>query len=652
MKRTCTFSLIAILGYALLAGPMPALRAAEDGFVPLFAGDSLQGWKVSDWSNISTPQTVQGMPWRIENGVLYGLNKRTWITSPGEYSDFVLKLESKIGKGANGGIGLRFPLDGDPAYTAMELQVVDHEVYYGGQSTPAQRTASIYDEIAASPEVTKPPGQWNAWEITAKGSHVTVVLNGQKVIDADLSRETKARQQKGPALAQRPLKGHIGFQNLNGEITLRNIMIKELGAGPRESGDGGFVPLFNGKNLDGWVNVNCAPETWQVKDGIIVCSGVPTGVLRTEKQYENYVLELEWRHIKEGGNAGLFIHSDALPAPGQPFTRSIEVQIMDGRDTENYTSHGDVFAIHGATMRPDKPHPGGWMRSLPSERRCKPAGQWNHYRLESRDGTVSLAVNGKVVTRGYDLKPRKGYICLESEGSEVHFRDIRIRELPGSNPPADVVTEKDAGFRSLYNGLDLRGWKQETGHKGHWQAKDWILDYDGKSEAGDKNLWTEKEFGNFALIVDWRLPAEPKIDNVPVVLPDGSEAADSQGKPLTVAVLDAGDSGIYLRGTSKSQLNIWNWPVGSGEIWGYRTDKNMPAEVRKAATPILNADNPPGQWNRFEIIAVGERVTVKVNGKTVIRQAELPGLPKRGAIALQHHGDPVQFANIFIKELD
>jgi len=649
MKRTCTFSLIAILGYALLAGRMPALRAAEDGFVPLFAGDSLEGWKVSDWSNINTPQNAQGTPWRIEKGVLYGLNKRTWITSPGEYSDFVLKLESKIGKGANGGIGLRFPLDGDPAYTAMELQVVDHEVYYGGQSTPQQRTASIYDEIAASPEVTKPPGQWNAWEITAQGSHVTVVLNGQKVIDADLSRETKARQQKGPALAQRPLKGHIGFQNLNGEITLRNIMIKELA--PAQAGEG-FVPLFNGKNLDGWVNVNCAPETWQVKDGIIVCSGIPTGVLRTGKQYENYVLELEWRHIKEGGNAGLFIHSDPLPAPGQPFTRSIEVQIMDGRDTENYTSHGDVFAIHGATMRPDKPHPGGWMRSLPSERRCKPAGQWNHYRLESRDGTVSLAVNGKVVTRGYDLKPRKGYICLESEGSEVHFRNIRIRELPGSNPPDEQVAQKADGFRSLYTGLDLRGWKQEPGHKGHWQAKDWVLDYDGKSEAGDKNLWTEQEFGNFTLIIDWRLPAEPKIDNVPVVLPDGWEATDSQGKPLTVAVPDAGDSGIYLRGDSKSQINIWNWPVGSGEIWGYRTDKNMPAEVRKAATPILNADNPPGQWNRFEITAVGERVTVKVNGKTVIRQAELPGLPKRGAIALQHHGDPIQFANIFIKELD
>ena len=646
MKKVLVISIAATVCSILLSS-QAVLRAADDGFVPLFPTDNLEGWKVSDWSDLRTPQKVEGTPWKIEKGVLYGLNKRTWLASPQEYGDFVLKLESQITTGSNGGIGLRFPLAGDPAYTAMELQVVDHEVYYGGKSQPQQRTASIYDEIAPSKEVTKPPGQWNSWEITAKGSRIAIVLNGQKIIDADLSRETKARQEKGPALAERPLKGHIGFQNLNGTILFRNIMIKPLDGGDKE-----FVPLFNGKDFTGWVNVNCAPETWTVKDGIIVCSGIPTGVLRTEKQYENYILELEWRHIKEGGNAGLFIHSDPITAPGQPFTRSIEVQILDGRNTENYTSHGDVFAIHGATMKPDKPHPGGWMRSLPSERRCKPAGQWNHYRVESRDGQISLAVNGKVVTRASEANPRKGYICLESEGSEAHFRNIRIQQLPGSNPPAEMVAKKDEGYRILYNGLDLHGWKTAPGHEGHWQAKDWILDYDGKSEADDKNLWTEKEFGNFVLIVDWRQPAKPVIDNVPTILPDGSEATDPNGKPLTVPVLDAGDSGIYLRGSSTSQVNIWNWPVGSGEIWGYRTDKNMPAEVRAASTPILNADNPIGQWNRFEITVIDDRVTVVLNGKTVIRDAKLPGMPKRGPIALQHHGDPIQFANIYIKELN
>jgi hypothetical protein len=412
-----------------------------------------------------------------------------------------------------------------------------------------------------------------------------------------------------------------------------------------QAADGGFVPLFNGKSLEGWVNVNCAPETWTIRDGTIICTGIPTGVLRTERQYENYILELEWRHINKGGNAGLFIHSDPVTAVGQPFTRSIEIQIMDG-------NAGDMFSIHGATMTPDKPHPKGWVRALPAENRMNPTGQWNHYRVESRDGTATLAVNGKIVTRGYHLNPRKGYICLESEGSEVHFRNIRIAELPGSNPPADVVAQQNQGFRCLYNGLDLRGWRETAGNEGHWRAKDWILDYDGKSEAQDKNLWTEKEFGNFILIVDWRLPDEPKIENVPVVLPDGSEATDADGKPLTVAVMDAGDSGIYLRGSSKSQINIWSWPVGSGEIWGYRKDEKMPPEVRRGATPILNADKPAGQWNRFEITAVGDKVTVAVNGKTVIREARLPGLPARGPIALQHHGDHVQFANIYIKELN
>ena len=100
----------------------------------------------------------------------------------------------------------------------------------------------------------------------------------------------------------------------------------------------GFVPLFNGVDLDNWVNVNCSPETWSVRDQMIVCSGFPKGVLRTETQYENYVLELEWRHLKEGGNAGLFVHSGALPVTGKPFTRSIECQIMDIADDIAYST--------------------------------------------------------------------------------------------------------------------------------------------------------------------------------------------------------------------------------------------------------------------------------------------------------------------------
>ncbi len=415
-----------------------------------------------------------------------------------------------------------------------------------------------------------------------------------------------------------------------------------------------FVPLFNGENLDGWVNVNCAPETWTVKDGQIHCTGVPTGVLRSERMFENYILELEYRHLTQEGNSGLFVHSDPLPVTGKPFTRSIEIQILTDRNTENYTSHGDVFAIQGATMAPFPPHPNGWMRSLPQERRANPTGEWNRYRVESRNGTLTLAVNGEIVTQAFHTNPRKGYICLEAEGGEMEFRNIRILELPGTNPPPEVTALEARGFRPLYNGVDLRGWRQPVGHKGHWVADNWVLKYDGKSKAEgeEKHLWTQEKFKDFVLIVDWRLPREPQLAQVPVVLPDGSTFKDTSGEDFFIAVMDAGDSGIYLRGSSKSQINIWNWPVGSGEIYGYRTDTSMPAEVRKGATPIQNADNPVGDWNRFEITVIDNVVTVLLNGKLVLDKATLPGMPESGPIALQHHGDPVEFANIYIKELD
>lgn len=413
-----------------------------------------------------------------------------------------------------------------------------------------------------------------------------------------------------------------------------------------------FVPLFNGTDLSGWANVNCAPDTFTVRDGMIISTGIPTGVMRTEKQYENFELELEWRHMKPKGNAGLFVWSYPVTAPGVPFTRSIEVQILDGRNTETYTSHGDVFAIHGARFKPDRPHPSGSMRCLPSERRCKPAGEWNHYRVVCNDGDIKLAVNGKVVSGGSLSVPRKGYICLEAEGSECHFRNIRIKELPSTNPAPEAVAPLAEGFKSLYSGIDLSGWKQAAGHEGHWRPKNWILSYDGKSGAEDKHLWTEREYGDFVLICDWRWTGKGEKQKCPIILPNGSYEVDADGNQKEVEVMDAGDSGIFLRGDRKSQVNIWCWPVGSGEIWGYRTDEGLPQEIRAGVTPQESADRRIGQWNRFVITMKGDRVTVQLNGQEVIQGAELPGIPSRGPIGLQHHGDPIEFANVYIKELN
>jgi hypothetical protein len=421
--------------------------------------------------------------------------------------------------------------------------------------------------------------------------------------------------------------------------------------------DDQWTPLFNGRDMSGWVPLNVAPDTFRAQDGMIVSTGFPTGLLRTEKQYENFIIEFEWRHMKSGGNAGLFVWGDGIPAVGSPFARGIEVQILDNGfnakgKNEWYSTHGDVFPVNGSTMTvAGRISPNG-KRSFPMEERSKSSPEWNHYRLEGRDGELRLSVNGKEVTVGKDCSPRKGYLCLESEGSECHFRNIRIRELPSTHPSAEETADAAEGFVPLYTGVDLRNWKAESGHEGHWQPNNWRLTYDGKSEAGDKNLWSEKEYGDFVLVCDWRWTRKPVPKPLPVLLPNGDQAVDDDGNPQVQETPDAGDSGIYLRGNSRSQVNMWCWPIGSGEVYGYRTDKSMSPEVRAGVTPKKNADAPIGKWNRFIITMRGDRLTVDLNGETVLENAQLPGVPDRGPIALQHHGDPIEFANIYIKELD
>jgi hypothetical protein len=373
----------------------------------------------------------------------------------------------------------------------------------------------------------------------------------------------------------------------------------------------GFKPLFNDNDLEGWVNINCAPETWSIKDGVVACTGKPVGALRTERQYENFILEIEWRHLSEGGNSGVFVWGSPVNAPGVPFLRGIEVQVLenayqkkaDPKKPKWFTTHGDIFPIHGATMEPHGEHNG--MRSFPSEERSRPSPDWNHYRIEANNGRITLAVNGKVVSGGDHCNDRKGYLALESEGAPVEFRNGRIKELPSTTPSAEETAPLDPGWKSLYTGTDFRGWKVPAAGGDKWVSADWQIQL--KAGQTGPALWSEAEFGDCEVICD-------------VFLPKGIDLS----KPA---------AGLCLRGHSHPVVMF-----GQGE-----------------APVVLGADRlKPGQWYRIQARLQGDQLNVRVceaaeaNPQTF--EAKVDRNP-RGSIGLADLTQAVSYGNVLVRGL-
>jgi hypothetical protein len=198
-----------------------------------------------------------------------------------------------------------------------------------------------------------------------------------------------------------------------------------------------------------WKNVNTAPDTWRVEKDLLICTGKPIGVMRSEKQYENFILHIEWMHMEAGGNSGTFVWSNATPPEGGNLPNGVEVQMLelewvnlnkrDGVTPPIAYVHGELFGVGGVTTVPDNPR---GTRSKSIENRCKGKGEWNTYDVVCVDGVVKLSVNGKFVNGIAGASQKKGYICLESEGAPIHFRNIRIIELPaGVTSPEQIAPE-------------------------------------------------------------------------------------------------------------------------------------------------------------------------------------------------------------------
>ena len=231
------------------------------------------------------------------------------------------------------------------------------------------------------------------------------------------------------------------FLSLLGFVTFSNLTTAQESV-KLITGEGeGWMPL----NENDFQNVNTDPDTWKWMDGTIFCKGTPVGVTRSKKKYTNFEMVATWRHMKHAGNSGIFLWAseDGLEGlkPNQLPKAGIEVQILDHGYAENYektnkkksdwfTTHGDVFPVGKSKMTPFEPKSPKGNRSFPSKNVSKGFGEWNHYYIKAINGEVRLWVNGEQVSGGKDCDPKTGYLCLESEGSPIEFKGLKIKELP------------------------------------------------------------------------------------------------------------------------------------------------------------------------------------------------------------------------------
>ncbi|MFQ6130473.1 MAG: DUF1080 domain-containing protein [Armatimonadota bacterium] len=385
----------------------------------------------------------------------------------------------------------------------------------------------------------------------------------------------------------------------------------------------GFVPLFDGESLDGWTGGN-----YIVEDGVLVCPQAGGGKLLTEKQYDDFVFRFEFR-LPPGGNNGVAVRA---PAKGNPAYAGMEIQILDNT-AEKY-----------ANLRPAQYH-GSIYDVVPAKRGAlKPVGAWNEEEILANGRHVKVTLNGQVIVdadldaitdaetlkRHPGLQRGIGHLGFIGHGDRIEFRNIRIKELhtPNVAPP---------GYVALFNGEDLSGWKglvsnpparakmtperlaaaqqeADANMRAHWKVEEGVLAFDGKGHS----LCTSQDYGDFELVVEWKIEA-------------------------------GGDSGIYLRGSP--QVQIWDRPVGSGGLYNNKKEGNP-------SQPLLRADRPVGEWNRFRITMIGEKVTVHLNGELVVDNVTMENYWERdkpiyptGQIELQSHNSPLWFRNIFIREI-
>ena len=436
----------AIAAMALASSAFAGLNEPPEGYTAIFNGKNLDGWwglKTEDpakWMALSKADLEKKREasledikkhWKVVDGVLVNDGKGLYLSTLKNYGDFDLWVDYKTVAKADSGIYLR----GVP-----QIQIWDYTKEGGKWRIGADKgSGGLWNNGPAGTPgrdplvlADKPFGEWNTFHITMVGDKVTVVLNDKLVVDnAPLANFWGNRKKKASERAPLIAKGPIQLQTHGGEISWRNIFLKELdgvkgGKGKKgESGDCGFDSVFNGKDLSGWSG---AKDNYEIVEGAIRCKKGKGGTLYTDAKYKDFVVRFEFK-LPPGGNNGLALR---YPGKGNPaYSGMCELQVLDSEhpkyaklDSRQY--HGSAYGMVAAKRG-----------------HLKKAGEWNEQEVTVKGSTIHVILNGTEILNA-DLKEvqdfmggkkhpgmhiEEGHFGFAGHSDPVMFRNIRIKRM-------------------------------------------------------------------------------------------------------------------------------------------------------------------------------------------------------------------------------
>lgn len=431
----------ALMTAAVLASAAgaPAPTGGETG---LTKAEAAAGWKLYSGANATSmwrSYKGQGFPtkgWKADKGEM-SLGKGGGggdIITEAQFADFEMQWSFKLGEKANSGVMFRVAETNGATYeTGPEYQLLE-DISFGAKPTDPHSCAALYDLYSpAEGKVLKPAGQWNEGRIYLHSGLLQHWLNGKKVVETRLyDASGKPTEEWSKKIAGSKFKdwkgfgvlpkGHIAIQDHGDtDLALKDVKIRDL-----STPDAKAVAIFNGKDLSGlkpFLPQGKAEDVWQIKDGVLICKGNPVGYLRTEKDYTNFVLTLEWRFdpSKGAGNSGVLLRA---VGEDKVWPKSVEAQLQSG-------AAGDFWNIGEYAMKADASRTKGrnTKRDPAAGEVERPLGEWNRYEIICDGGTIVLKVNGVEVNRATDVAVAPGKICFQSEGAEIHFRNINLVPL-------------------------------------------------------------------------------------------------------------------------------------------------------------------------------------------------------------------------------